>query len=184
MISFWDPFIGSTKSPICFQIFVADRKPPCMAIPFDDVFMFLDFCVAAQTQEMPSSSKSKGKMKYQYNKELAHANPSSVASVLDNVMDTMIGHVDMADFLWRVENLVGDEMKHIKRSNIDLVSAFPMAAMEPDFVLGCIWHSTPKTKTIKDADRRVIISLDPKVIEKIFKVPHKAECVDLTKESS
>ena len=75
-------------------------------------------------------------------------------------------------------------MNHIKRSNINLVSAFPMAAMEPDFVLGCTWRFTPKSKTMKDADGKVVISLDPKVIEKIFKVPHKAECADLTKESS
>ena len=41
-----------------------------------------------------------------------------------------------------------------------------------------------KIKTIKDVDQKVMISLDPKVIEYIFKVPHKVECADLTKESS
>ena len=39
-------------------------------------------------------------------------------------------------------------------------------------------------KTIKDAKGKVIISLDLEVIEQIFKVPHKVECADLTKESS
>ena len=85
-----------------------------MAILSDDVFMFWDFCVAVRAQEMSSPSKSKGKMKYQYDKELAHAAPSSVISILDNVMDTNIGHLDMADFLQRVETLLGHEMKCVK----------------------------------------------------------------------
>ena len=79
---FWDHFIGSTKSSNRIWTFVTDRESTCMAIPFHDVFMFLDFCVAAQAQEMPSPSKSKGKMKYQFDKELAHATPSLVASIL------------------------------------------------------------------------------------------------------
>ena len=66
------------------------------SIPSDDVFTFWDFHVA--TQKIPSSTKSKGKMKYQFDKELAHATTSQVSSPLDNVFDTEIGHVDMADF--------------------------------------------------------------------------------------
>ena len=62
-------------------------------------------------------------------------------------------------------------MKRIKRSNIHLVSTFPMAAIEPDFVYGCTRWFTSKTKNIEDADGKVIISLDPKVIKQIFKVP-------------
>ena len=65
-----------------------------------------------------------------------------------------------------------------------MVSTFPMAAIEPDFVYGCAWRFTPKTRTIKDADGKVIISLDSEFIEQIFKVPHKSECIDLTKELS
>ena len=75
-------------------------------------------------------------------------------------------------------------MKRIKRSNIHLVSTFPMATIEPDFVYGCARRFTPKTRTIKDADGKVIVSLEPEFIEQIFKVPHKSECVDLTKDSS
>ena len=155
-----------------------------MEIPSDDVFLFWDFCVTVRAQEMSSPSKSKGKMKYQYDKELAHAVPSSVTSVLDNVLDTKIGHVDVADFLQRIEAPATHEMKRIKRSNIHLVSTFPMAAIEPDFVYGCARRFTPKTRNIKDADGKVVISLDPEVIEQIFKVPRKSECVDLTKDSS
>lgn len=103
---------------------------------------------------------------------------------MDNVMHTNIGHVDVVDFLQRVEILIGQGMKCIKRRNIHLVSTFPMVAIELDFIFGCAWRFTSNTKTIKDADDKVIISLDPKVIEKIFKVPHKEKCVDLTKESS
>ena len=46
------------------------------AISSDDVFTFWNFHVAAEAQGMPSSARSKGKMKYQYDKELAHATPS------------------------------------------------------------------------------------------------------------
>ena len=95
-----------------------------MAIPSNDVFMFWDFCVAVQAQDMSSPSKSKGKMKYQYDKELTHAVPPSVTSVLDNMLDTKIGHVDVADFLQRIEAPATHEMKPIKRSNIHLVSTF------------------------------------------------------------
>ena len=37
---------------------------------------------------------------------------------------------------------------------------------------------------MKDVDGKVIISLNPEFIEQIFKVLHKSECADLTKESS
>ena len=133
---------------------------------------------------MSSPYKSKGKMKYQYDKELAHAFPSSVTSILDNVLDTKIGHVDVADFLQMIEAPATHEMKRIKRSNIHLVSTFRMATIEPNFVYGCARRFTPKTRNIKDADDKVIISLDPEVIEQIFKVLRKSECADLTKESS
>ena len=56
--------------------------------------------------------------------------------------------------------------------------------MEPDFLLGCARRFSLKSKMIKDVDGKVIISLDPEVIKQIFKVPHNAECADLTKESS
>lgn len=150
-----------------------------MAISSDDV-MFWDSCIA--TQEMPS--KSKGKMKYQFDKELAHRTPSQFTSILDNVLDTKIRHVDMTDFLQRIETPVDHEMKHIKRSHIRLVSTFPMAAMELEFVLGCTKCLSPKSMTIEDVDGRVVISLNSEVIKQIFKVPHNAECVDLTKQSS
>ena len=97
-----------------------------MVILSDNVFMYWYFCVVVQAQEMSSPSKSKGKMKYQYDKELAHSDPSSIISILDNVMDTKIGHVDVANFLQRVEALASHEMKRIKRSNIHLMSMFPM----------------------------------------------------------
>ena len=121
-------------------------------------------------------------MKYQSDKELAHATPSQVTSILDNMLDTRIRHVDMTNFLQRIKTHVGHEMKRIKRSHIHLVSMFPMVAMEPEFVLGCAKRFSPKSETIKNVDGKVIISLDPKIIEQIFKVPHNAECVDLTKE--
>ena len=59
-----------------------------------------------------------------------------------------------------------------------------MPAMEPMFVLRCAKRFSPKSKTIKDVDGKVIISLDLEVIEKIFKVPHNEKCVDLTKDLS
>ena len=91
---------------------------------------------------MPSSSK--GKIKYQYDKEFVHAAPSQVTSILDNISNTKIGHVDMLEFLQRIEAPTTHEMRCIKRSNIHLVSSFPMAAIELEFVLACSRHFSSK----------------------------------------
>lgn len=107
-------------------------------------------------------------MKYQYDRELAHASASQVSSLLDQVSDIVIGHLDMIDFLQRVEFPSNEEMRCIKKSNIHLVSTSRMAALESKFVLGCARRFSRKTKTIKDADGKVIISLDLEVIENIF----------------
>ena len=120
------------------------------SISFDDVFTLRNFLVVAQ--DMLESTKSNGKMKYQYDKKLAHAFASHVSSLVDQVSDTKIGHVDMADFLQRVEATSNREMRCIKRSSIHLLSNFPMASLEPKFELGCARHFSPKTKTIKDTN--------------------------------
>ena len=86
-------------------------------------------------------------------------------SILGNVSNTEIKHVDMIGLLQRVQAPANHEMRHIKRSNIHLVFSFPMAAMEPKFVLACSRHFSPKSKTIKDADGNVIIILELEVIE-------------------
>ena len=152
------------------------------SIPADDVFTLWNFHVATQEQEMATFTK--GKMKYQYDKELAHAAPSQVMSILDNISNTEVRHVDMVKFLQRVEAPTSHQIRHIKKSNIHLVSSFPMAVIELEFVLACSRHFSLKSKTIKDADDNVIITLDPDVIEQIFKVPQNIEYVDLTKGSS
>lgn len=72
----------------------------------------------------------------------------------------------------------------MKMCNIHLVSTFPMSALEPKIVLGCAWCFSPPPKTIKDADGKVIINLDPNVIKNIFKLPHNSKCVDFSKEMS
>ena len=51
------------------------------------------------------------------------------------VSDTEIEHVDMVDFIQRVESPSTHEMKRIKKSNIHLVSTFPMFSLEPELVL-------------------------------------------------
>ena len=50
------------------------------AISSDDVFTFWNFHVVAQSQGILSFARSKGKMKYQYDKELAHTTTSKVTS--------------------------------------------------------------------------------------------------------
>ena len=107
---------------------------------------------------MPSSTK--GKMKYQYDKELAHTIPSQVMSILDSMSDLEVWHMDMIDFLQRIEAPSSHEMRQLKRSNIHLVPSFPMAAIELEFVLACSKYFSPKLKTIKDADGNIIISFD------------------------
>ena len=86
---------------------------------------------------MPASTNLKGKMNYQYDKELSHAIASQVSSPLDQFYDTKITHVEMIDFLQRVETPSNKEMRCIKRSKIHLVSTFPMASIELEFIIGC-----------------------------------------------
>lgn len=82
---------------------------------------------------MSTRTKAKGKMKYQYDKELAHSTASLVSSSLDQISDTRIGYVDMTKFLQRLEDPANKELRRIKRSNIHLISTFRMAALEPEF---------------------------------------------------
>ena len=86
---------------------------------------------------MSIPTKTKGKMKCQFDKELAHMTASLVLSPMDQVSNTKIGHVDMIDFLQRIQSPANKEMKHVKRSNTHLVSSFPMVSLEPKFILGC-----------------------------------------------
>lgn len=61
-------------------------------------------------------------------------------------------------------------MQQLLNSHIHLVTSFPMVILEPEFVLACASHFYKETRTIKDDDGKVIIMLDPKTIDKIFKV--------------
>ena len=60
--------------------------------------------------EESSPSKGKGKMMYQYDKELSHTTLSQVSSSYDGIKDTKIGHVDLLDFLRRIETSCQEEM--------------------------------------------------------------------------
>ena len=90
----------------------------------------------------------------------------------------------MEKFLQRIDMSSQQDMLRIKRSNIHLVSTFPMEALEPEFLWGCANHFDAKSRMVEDADGKVVFSLHLDVIEKIFKVPKSLECIVLIKEKS
>jgi hypothetical protein len=118
-----------------------------------------------------SASPSNKKMKYKFDKYQNEISPSHVVSNIDEIKDTEIGHVDMSEFLERAESSTSHDMQLLLRSHIHLVSSFPVAALDPEFVLACASHFDSETRTIKDDDGNVIIRLDLETINRIFRVP-------------
>lgn len=62
--------------------------------------------------------------------------PSSIMSNIDHIRDTEIGHVDLSQFLKRVEQPSSyNKIESIIDSSIHLMVAFPMSAQDLEFVI-------------------------------------------------
>lgn len=101
------------------------------------------------------ASPSKKRMKYKYDKYQNEISPSQVSSSIDEINDTEIGHVNMSEFLERIEESTDHGMQLLFNSHIHLVSTFLVAALEPEFVLACIAHFDKESRTMM-----AILSLD------------------------
>lgn len=136
----------------------------------------------SMTEELASPSNKK--MKYKYDKYQNEISPSQVSSPVDEIKDTKIGHVDMSDFLERVEGSPCEGMQLLLNSHNHLVSTFLVAAFEPEFVLARAAHFGRGSRMIKDDDGNIIIRLDAETINKIFKVPATLVYADISMKST
>lgn len=123
-------------------------------------------------------------MKYQHDSYHNSAPPSQMISYCDKVKDTDISHMNFEDFLQRVDAAVTEDMLSMKQSSIHLVSTFPLAALEPEFVIACAKNFDPTSRTIKDQDGKTIVSFDPETVDKIFQVPLSPVCINITTQKA
>lgn len=70
---------------------------------------------------------------------------SSVDSNIKEIRDTEIGHVDMQEFLDRVQKAPAHLTSLIK-SELHKYASFPVAAHDPEFVLEVAVHFDPSTR--------------------------------------
>lgn len=152
----------------------------------EDVLTLLNFHhnVADSSMSKEPTSPPNKKMKYKYDEYQTEIAPTQVVSLIDEICDTEIGHVDMSKFLERTKCSPTHGMQLLMNSHIHLVSSFPVVALEPEFVLACAAHFDRETRTIRDEDGNVIIKLDPETIDKIFKVPIATLYADITMKSA
>lgn len=123
-------------------------------------------------------------MKYKYDKYQNEIAPLQVSSLIYEIKDMEIRHVDMSTFLEREKESPTHCMKFLLNSHIHLVSTFPVLALELEFVLACASHFDSKSRTIKYDDGNIIIRLDAKTIDKIFKVPATPMYIDISMKIS
>lgn len=75
-------------------------------------------------------------------------------------------------------------MTRLIASGLHKYVSFPVAAHDHDFVLAATEHFDPTTRHIKDADGNVVIRLDSKYFNSIFKGSYTEEVVDITLASA
>lgn len=110
--------------------------------------------------------------------------PSKVSSSMDHIKDTKIGHVDMSEFIKRVEDPKDSNMQFLLDIHIHHASSFLVASLEPKFVLACAYHFDKETRTIRNDDGEAIIHLDVDTIEKFFKIPPTPMYIEVSKDSA
>lgn len=158
-----------------------------LSVAAEDVLTLLSFhhsvADSCSMSGEPSSPPNK-KMKYKYDKYQNEVAPTQVVSLIDEIQDTEIGHVDMSKFLERTKCSPTHGMQLLLNSHIHLVSSFPVAALEPEFVLACAAHFDRETRTIRDEDGNVVIRLYTETIDKIFRVLAPPEYADITMKSA
>lgn len=90
----------------------------------------------------------------------------------------------MAEFIIRVEDPQDNNLQRLLDSHIHHASSFPMAALEPEFVLACAHHFDKESRVIKNDDGEAIIRLDADMVEKVFRIPPAPLYMEITKESA
>lgn len=65
-----------------------------------------------------------------------------------------------------------------------MVSTFPLTTLELKFVSTCARKFDHPSRTIRDQDGNTIISLDPKTIDRIFRVPPAPLSTNISKKKA
>lgn len=133
--------------------------------------------------DLPLSSSQK-KMKYIYDKYQNEISPSQVSSRMEHIKDTEIGHVDMSEFIKRVEDPNDSNMQRLLDNYIHHASFFLVAALELEFVLACANHFDKETRIIRNDDGEVIVHLDAVTIEKVFRIPPTPVYIEISRDSA
>lgn len=120
-------------------------------------------------------------MEYQNDSYQNSISPSEVISYVEEIRDTELGHLDMAEFLRRVETSIEEEIAPIIQSHILMVSTFLVASLESKFVMVYAKNFDYESRIIRDHDGNTIISLYPDTTNRIFKVPHVHVAINMEK---
>lgn len=111
--------------------------------------------------------------------------PSSVHLNVDHIRDIEIGHVDLAEFLKRIEKPPSyHDMEVVINSGIHLVANFPMSPQDLEFVVIVANHFDPVNTSVKDEVGKKLIGLDEELFELVFKCPSIERYSDITIQST
>lgn len=75
-------------------------------------------------------------------------------------------------------------MQAIVNIGIHLATSFPFPAHDPKFVLSVAAYFDKETRSVNDIDGKVIIRLDEKFFDRIFKCPKVEEYADINMETT
>lgn len=135
--------------------------------------------------QMTKPSPSKKAMKFKKQDLHPVFPPSLVPSNFDHIRETEIGHVDLVEFLKRIEKPPSNyKMEPTINSSIHLVSTFPMFAQDPKFVMATANHFDLVGKSVKDTSGKKIIKLDEDFFDTIFKCPNIEKYSNITIQST
>lgn len=105
----------------------------------------------------------------------------SVSSNIDRVRETKIQHVDLAEFIKRIEQPPSYyKMKPTINSGIHLVSTFPMLAQYLECVMAAKNHFDHISRCVKDTSGKKLIRLDEDFFDTILKCPSIEKYSDIT----
>lgn len=96
--------------------------------------------------------------------------PPSVSSNIDHIRDTEMGHIDLAEFIKRIEKPPScHDMEFVINNGIHLVFFFPMSVQDLEFVMAVANHFDPVSRSVKDEARKKLIRMAKELLDSVFK---------------
>lgn len=104
---------------------------------------------------------------------------SCLVSILPELEDTSLVHVDLGDFLERTKNpLTGSLMEKIVKSGLVEATAFPLVATCLDLLMACMNRYNTENKCIKTSNGELLVSINRETVMAAMGIPHKEEYED------